>query len=366
MAWRNPAFLVVISASVCATAGAVKYRLGTSDYSPYTFFNASSGQWEGFGVEFARGMTAMCPEVEIEIVGVPWNDCWLTSDDGIGRGLDNGSLHACITYTHTRGERNDHADFGYSILENNKRAGLLARLEGGGPEGVDGLSNLGGLTVVDVAGFAPTPDTFGMTRNQCTDTEYGNFTITALEGYDEVLQLLLNGAADAVYLYSDKVQNMLKQCSDGMAGAGTNCSLWERFGKDFAYVQTGKFRWYINGTTLVLAKKGSGVRDALNPCTQTFMESEEYYHLCSRYPTLTHACFPNRFFAPADATPPVYNLETKEQQGPCSTGYCACTERAPFQIEVKAPEGTTTSFLSSQAVLCGVWGVLLAWLAAAP
>merc|ERR1712232_969202 len=99
----------------------------------------------------------MCPEIEIEIVGMEsWDYCWRYDDSGIGEALDNGLVDACITYSHTRGVRNDHADFGYGILDINKAAGLLSLLESGNPK-VDGNSDLTGLTVVDVGGWAPTP-----------------------------------------------------------------------------------------------------------------------------------------------------------------------------------------------------------------
>lgn len=36
----------------------------------------------------------------------------------------------------------------------------------------------------------------------------------------------------------------------------------------FAYIHTGLNEWSINGTTLAISKKGSGLADALNPCIE--------------------------------------------------------------------------------------------------
>jgi ABC-type amino acid transport substrate-binding protein len=91
------------------------YRLGTNVYSPYTFRDGSGG-WTGFGVEMARGMSSMCDDITIEIVETPWPDCWLYDDSGIGAALDQETVDACITYTHTHGVRNVYADFGWGVL----------------------------------------------------------------------------------------------------------------------------------------------------------------------------------------------------------------------------------------------------------
>merc|ERR1712193_276144 len=103
----------------------------------------------------------MCGDIEIEVVYTPWNACWSSAGGGtLGEGLDNGTLDACMTYTHTQGIRNKYADFSYGILEVNKAAGLLSVLEDGKPM-VSGLDDLAGKKIVDVGGWAPTGDGLG-------------------------------------------------------------------------------------------------------------------------------------------------------------------------------------------------------------
>eukprot|EP00971_Amphidinium_carterae_P061913 1226160-Amphidinium_carterae.1 len=63
-----------------------------------------------------------------------------------------------MTYTHTQGIRNQYAEFGDGILEVNKAAGLLTLLNENGVPMVTGQSDLSGLNIVDVAGWAPTAD----------------------------------------------------------------------------------------------------------------------------------------------------------------------------------------------------------------
>eukprot|EP00439_Symbiodinium_sp_Y106_P004079 s11076_g1.t1 len=88
--------------------------------------------------------------------------------------------------------------------------------------------------------------------------------------------MLRNGAADAMFVYADQAKNY--QC-DGTTVAAWNCTLWEGFGTEYAYVQTGQFGYVVNGTTLALSKKGRIV---------------------------IHE----------------YNKETDEHSGDCSSGYC--------------------------------------------
>ena len=49
---------------------------------------------------------------------------------------------------------------------------------------------------------------------------------------------LLDGTVDAVYIYADQAKYYKKGCEDGEAD-GWDCSMWERFEKDFAYIGTG-------------------------------------------------------------------------------------------------------------------------------
>jgi hypothetical protein len=43
------------------------------------------------------------------------------------------------------------------------------------------------------------------------------------------------------------------------------------------------FEHAINGTTLAISKKGSGLNDILNPCIEKFMKTKEYYQICQKH-----------------------------------------------------------------------------------
>jgi hypothetical protein len=58
-----------------------------------------------------------------------------------------------MTYTHSAGVRNRCLEFSQAILDDNKSAGILTRLDEDGIPVISGLSNLGGVTVVDLPGF---------------------------------------------------------------------------------------------------------------------------------------------------------------------------------------------------------------------
>ena len=49
---------------------------------------------------------------------------------------------------------------------------------------------------------------------------------------------LLDGKVDAVYIYADQATLYKKGCEAGEVD-GWDCSMWERFETDFAYVGTG-------------------------------------------------------------------------------------------------------------------------------
>jgi len=90
-------------------------------------------------------------------------------------------------------------------------------------------------------------------------------------------------------------------------------------------VQTGKFGYVYNGTTLALAKKGSGVVEKLNPCLWKFMETKRYYEICKKYDFID-SCYPNSYWTSQDYSKvAAYNMETNEHTGDdCSSGYCPC------------------------------------------
>jgi ABC-type amino acid transport substrate-binding protein len=71
------------------------------DYPPYAYKDETTGELRGFGKDFADGMTALCPNITINVVQASWTDCWNGSSASIGQGLNNGTYDACMTYTHT-------------------------------------------------------------------------------------------------------------------------------------------------------------------------------------------------------------------------------------------------------------------------
>lgn len=56
-----------------------------------------------------------------------------------------------------------------------------------------------------------------------------------------------------------------------------DCAKWAGLGKKFAFIHTGQFGHSVNGSTLTISKKGSGLVDIINPCMNRFMQTEEYY-----------------------------------------------------------------------------------------
>ena len=84
---------------------------------------------------------------------------------------------------------------------------------------------------------------------------------------DVAMQILRNGTGDAIFLYAEQAQEY-GVCPEGSVW---NCSLWEGLGTEYAHVQTGQFGYTINGTTLSLSRKGSGIRELLRPCLQEFL-----------------------------------------------------------------------------------------------
>jgi len=310
-------------------ASRTKFVFAQDDnYPPYAERDAN-GELSGFGYDIAKGMTALCDDIEIEVVHAPWSSCWSSANGGqLGEGLENGEFDACMTYTHTQGIRNHFADFSYGILNVNKAAGLIVLLNEttGQPLKVDGQSDLDGIKVVDVGGWAPTADGIGYVENKCKGQPYSlNYEMTtAPNGNDEALRMLREGHGDAVFIYADQGYRFHKECEDPTLKPAWDCNLWKGFGKEYAYVQTGQFGYVVNGTTLALAKKGSGVVEAVNPCLTQFMQTQAYYDVCKKW-DMEDSCYRNAFFPLTAKETPAYNQPTHEHVSGCDDGYCPCT-----------------------------------------
>jgi hypothetical protein len=308
--------------------GATPLKLAQDvNYPPYASIDKATGELKGFGYDIAMGLNAMCEELDITVEQTLWSDCW--TPHGLGGRLDNGEIDACMTYTHTKGLRNEFADFSWGILSVNKAAGLMSKLDAQGNPYVTGHDNLDGKKVADVAGWAPTADGLDFVVNKCTGEHYSpNYDLfmagSSANNNDKALSWLLDGTVDAVFLYSDQAKNYKVQCKADPNQAW-NCANWKTFGKKFAYVQTGQFGYVNNGTTLALSKKGSGVPAKLNPCLQKFMESKAYYDVCLKF-DFVDSCYPNSFFPAADTVVVHdYNKPTDKHTGGCASGYCPCT-----------------------------------------
>jgi hypothetical protein len=243
-----------------------------------------------------------------------------------------------MTYTHTAGERNRFTEFSNAILSSGARAGLVVRLKDGKPE-IDPKSNLEGVKVVDVKGWAPTADGLQFVKNRCTAEDsyfLGYEMLTPEDSYksttqgktfknpnDIALAMLLDGEADAVWLYSDQAHNY--DCSlNPTQEAKHDCEMWSGFKEKFAYIHTGLSGSTVNGTTLTLAKKGSGIAEIVNPCIQSFMKTKEYKTICDKH-ELTESCYKNEYFEDnVEKSDGPWSIETDKLTTTCADGYCKC------------------------------------------
>ena len=285
---------------------------------------------DGFGHDIATRLHEVCA-INVTVVESRWSNCWNAGE--IGQGLLNGWFHGCMTYTHTVGQRNRFMDFSEPILNLNKPAGILTRLNKDGSPHIKGSDTLKGRKIVDVVGWAPTADGIYFVKNSCNqdikfDTSLQMITPTVDTGNanDDALYTLMNGDADAVWIYADQAKNY--QCSDTIDTKGWNCTLWEGLGKDFAYIHTGQFGYAYGGTTLSISKRGSGLKEILDPCIQKFKQTKSYYDVCKEN-KMEHSCYLNEHFPLVDVEThevmPPYETLTNDLKTKCSDGYCSCS-----------------------------------------
>ncbi|KAK1741847.1 hypothetical protein QTG54_007420 [Skeletonema marinoi] len=350
-------FYTLVACLKVATVTAVKtITLGQDiDYPPYAFQTAD-GELAGFGKDFADGMSAMCEDIDIKVVKESWANCWSSEGGGrLGAKLANASdtsLDGCMTYTHGQGVRDTFADFTDAMLNDNKAAGLLTLLDSDGKPKVTGLSDLSGKTLIDVGGWAPTSDGLSIVTNKCTSEKYSpDYEVVVANGdiaNDVAMQMLRDGEGDAIFIYADQVE----EYSACPAGSTWNCTLWEGFGTEVAYVQTGQFGHAMNGTTLSLSRKGSGIRELLRPCMQSFMLTKEYYDICVKH-DLAGVCYANEFFGDDATVGGKYDLPTNKQTGDCSDGYCPCPVTSDDSPPVAGAPLETDPTSGSTTVLVG-------------
>lgn len=295
------------------------------DWPPYAFISEppeSDFTVAGFGNDFAKGMAPGCG-IDVVTMETQWGKCW--NEGKLGVGLETGYYHGCMTYTHTVGVRNRYAEFSHGILQANKPAGLITRLVDGVPH-IDGNSNLMGKNIVDVTGWAPTSDTLGIVTNQCTQARFEGFTMltpASVEGQspnDVAMDYLMDGRADAIWIYADQAHNY--QCGPGVTPQW-DCSKWSGFGTNFSYIHVGMFGHVYNGTTLTLSKKGSGLNEIVNPCIDKFLQTKEYYDICTKH-GLEDSCYKNSFFPASEEAHNIWVKKTSELTTTCADGYCPC------------------------------------------
>jgi len=277
------------------------------------------------------------------VVQASWAECW--GSDKIGPGLLNANYHGCAAYTHTKGVRNRYLEFTKPILAMNKAAGILTRLENGEPV-ISGSSNLSGVTVGDVTGWAPTSDVLATSTNQCTDQKFSDFTImksSTEKPNDDTLIMLLDGIVDAVWIYADQADKYSSACADNPNQDGWDCRLWSKFGIEFAYIQTGIYDYMQAGTTFATSKKGSGLAKTLDPCISEFLKKKKYKDLCYKY-GMENDCFQNQHFNITTDEVPHYSKPTRELNTTCADGYCPCNV-----AKTSAPNPTALSSGSPSA-----------------
>jgi hypothetical protein len=170
----------------------------------------------------------------------------------------------------------------------NKPGGVMARIGSDGKPTISPKSNLNGVKVADVKGWAPTKDGLNFGFNSCTGDRFEGFDMiipgdtytTTIDGTsytlykanDISLAMLLDGSVDAVWIYADQAKNY--DCNN-LNGAvpSWECAIWSKFKTSFAFIHTGIYEHAKNGTTLTLARKGSGVAELVNPCIQKFLKT---------------------------------------------------------------------------------------------
>ena len=142
----------------------------------------------GFGIELAKGIEAMAPdEIEFVFAETRWDNCWGSSE--IGQGLVSGWYSGCMTYTSTQGVRQRYLEFSHAIQQQNKPAGILTRLDASGNPVLSPQSDLSGVRIADVNGWAPTADTLQLLSNKCTGERFSDFMLIIPEdGNDAALR----------------------------------------------------------------------------------------------------------------------------------------------------------------------------------
>jgi len=295
------------------------------NYPPYAMWTETNPKdLGGYVVELGALFEPTCG-IAVEFTLVPWSGCWgdkpdslasLDIDEYVGPDIWDGRVHGCSSYTHTRGERELSLEFTDSILGKLKTAGILTRLEEGKPIISPSQVDYTGIKLGDVTGWAPTSDTFDLTTNHCVEgapqfVKSDPIISDLPEGNEAAINALRNGTIDALYIYADQLYNFIV----------ANDPLAEGFGTEFAYIHTGLDGWANNGTTFAISKRGSGLKQVLDPCIAKVVQTPEYTEICEKYFESTNCIGgegPTLWYdVPMDERTDSYT---------CADGYCTCSE----------------------------------------
>jgi hypothetical protein len=302
--------------------------VGIDLWSPWALIDpADGGNLKGFLPDFVEMMNDICTDIDINWIHTGWGDCFAEPDGNswVGGDIKNGAIHACAGYTHTGGTRNRLFEFSHAVTRPSMRTGgFISRLKADGTPEIPATSDLKGVKVVDVAGWAPTADNIQMATNDCSGGATFAYTDIVFvpagtEGNKAAMAKLKSKEADIIWVYSDQAYN----CQDALDT--DDCSNWDGFGTEYAYIHTG-LPFAINGTTMAIAKRGSGAAKLLNPCIAKVLDTKAYEELCAEYEQ-TESCWPNDHFAGSGADK-FYNKMHSEKTGAqiktCAEGYCPC------------------------------------------
>jgi hypothetical protein len=270
-------------------------------------------------------MQEVCTDIDVQWIHTAWGDCFAepAGASWVGDDIKFGAIHGCAGYTHTFGTRNRLFEFSDAITKSSSRTGgIITRLVDGVPV-VSSTSDLSGVKVVDVAGWAPTQDNLQQANNDCTGSKFAyaniEFVPAPTEGNAAPMAMLKDGEVDAIWVYSDQANT----CTDALDTP--DCAGWEGFGTEYAYIHQGQ-AFAANGTTMAISKRGSGVAKLINPCIEKALATEKYEKLCKAM-EVYETCIPNDFFTNVHAVE-FYNIphaqQTTDQVKTCADGFCPC------------------------------------------
>jgi hypothetical protein len=184
-----------------------------------------------------------------------------------------------------------------------------------------------GVKLGDVTGWAPTPDDFAFNKNYCVNGA-PNFFISGGgkpqpaggDGNIPAITALKDGTFDALYIYADQVYQFLQSDDPNLR------ALADGFGTEYAFIQFGLEDWTVNGTTLTISKRGSGLGEVVNPCIKKVSMTQNYTTLCEKYFPASQ-CIQNQYSTGSSVDQFFDNrMNARTDNNNCASGYCTCAE----------------------------------------